>query len=86
MPSTAAVAHGAVRRQQGYSADMLVGESRMLQVSIFETLQANLSRIDFSLLLIGVMTTADEIDSQLTQAMRSFVASSPPASIASLTL
>ncbi len=77
VPSSAAAAHGAKRRKQGYSADMLVGESRMLQVSIFETLQANLSRIDFSLVLIGVMTIADEIDSQLTQSMRSFIASSP---------
>jgi hypothetical protein len=51
---------------------MLVEESRMLQVSIFETLQNNLESIDFSLLLIGVMTIADEIDSQLSQAVASF--------------
>jgi electron transfer flavoprotein alpha/beta subunit len=56
----------------GYSAAMLVEESRMLQVSIFQTLQNNLANIDFSLLLIGVMTIADEIDSQLGQAMASF--------------
>jgi hypothetical protein len=46
----------------------------MLQVCIFDTLQKNLATIDFSVLLIGVMTIADEIDSQLSQAMESFVA------------
>jgi hypothetical protein len=44
----------------------VVEESRMLQVSIFETLQKNLASIDFSVLLNGVMTIADE-DSQLSQ-------------------
>jgi DNA-binding response OmpR family regulator len=37
--SAAAEQHGQLRRQQGYSASMLVEESRMLQVSIFETLK-----------------------------------------------
>jgi hypothetical protein len=52
---------------------MLVEESRMLQVSIFETLQKNLASIDFSILLNGVMTIADEVDSQLSQAMDSYI-------------
>jgi hypothetical protein len=55
---------------------MMVEESRMLQVTIFETLQSNLANIDFSVLLIGVMTIADEIDSQLSQAMDSYIAES----------
>jgi CheY-like chemotaxis protein len=71
--SSAAAEHGINRRKQGYSASMLVEESRMLQVSVFHTLQKNLARIDFSILLIEVMTIADEIDSQLSQAMASFV-------------
>jgi DNA-binding response OmpR family regulator len=70
--SMSAAMHGVTRRKTGYSAAMLVEESRMLQVSIFETLQNNLESIDFSLLLIGVMTIADEIDSQLSQAVASF--------------
>ena len=70
--SPAAIAHGALRCQQGYSAALIVEESRILQVSIFETLQNNLSNIDFSVLLIEVMTIADEVDSQLSQAMESF--------------
>jgi hypothetical protein len=51
---------------------MLVEESRMLQVSIFHTLQRNLGSIDFSLLLNDVMTIADEVDWQLSQAMHSY--------------
>src|ERR1700733_4791717 len=43
LTSVAAQEHGRLRRQQGYSAAMMVEESRMLQVSIFETLQKNLA-------------------------------------------
>jgi DNA-binding response OmpR family regulator len=71
--SSAAVAHGKMRRQQGYSAGMLVHDSRILQVTLFGTLQNNLSALDFSLLLPDVMTIADEVDSQLTQAMDSYM-------------
>jgi uncharacterized protein (DUF952 family) len=74
--SQAAVEHGRVRRKQGYTADMMIEESRMLQVSIFQTLQNNLHRVDVSLLLIDVMTIADEVDWQLTQAMRSYMETS----------
>ena len=71
--SPAAAQHGLDRRRQGYSAAMLVEESRILQVSVFHTLQRNLARIDFSILLTEVMTIADEIDSQLAQAMASYI-------------
>jgi CheY-like chemotaxis protein len=71
--SVAAFDHGINRRRQGYTAAMLVEESRMLQVCIFDTLQKNLATIDFSKVLIGVMTIADEIDSQLSQAMDSYM-------------
>jgi CheY-like chemotaxis protein len=74
--SPAAAEHGLIRRQQGYSAAMLVEESRMLQVSIFQTLQDNLTRIDFSVLLVGVMAIADEVDSQLAQQMASYISES----------
>jgi YesN/AraC family two-component response regulator len=74
--SEAASEHGINRRRQGYTAAMIVEESRMLQVCIFNTLQNNLATIDFSVVLIGVMTIADEIDSQLSQAMDSYVAES----------
>ena len=71
--SSAAHAHGILRCQQGYSAAMMVEESRILQVSIFNTLENNLSKVDFSKVLLDVMTIADEVDSQLKQAMLSYV-------------
>ena len=72
--SESASRHGLDRKQQGYSPAMMVEESRILQVTIFQTLQKNLGTIDFSVLLIGVMTIADEVDSQLSQSMQSYVA------------
>jgi len=63
--SSAAREHGTLRRQQGYTAAMVVEESRILQVSIFNTLQNNLRSVDFSTVLLDVMTLADEVDSQL---------------------
>ena len=74
--STSAQNHGINRRRQGYSAAMLVEESRILQVSVFSRLQQNLPLIDFGIVLADVMTIADEIDSQLSQAMASYVAES----------
>jgi CheY-like chemotaxis protein len=65
--------HGDLRRQQGYTAAMVVEESRILQVSIFNTLQNNLDRVDFSNVLRDVITIADEVDSQLKQAVLSYV-------------
>jgi CheY-like chemotaxis protein len=77
--SLAAAQHGVTRRKQGYTATMLVEESRMLQVSIFQTLQDNLNKIDFSMLMIGIMAIADECDSQLAQSMASFISDSKTA-------
>ncbi len=71
--SAAAVAHGELRYRQGYSAAMLVQESRILQVCIFETIKRNLGSVDFSILLPEIMVIADEVDSQLTQSIDSFV-------------
>jgi DNA-binding response OmpR family regulator len=75
-PSEAAVQHGLVRRSPGYSIPMIIEESRMLQVSLFHTLQVNLNTVDFSLLLMDVMTIADEVDLQLKQTIVSFSESS----------
>jgi hypothetical protein len=72
--SDGAFDHGIARRQQGYTASMIVEESRMLQVSIFETLQDNLDKLDANVVLIDVMAIADEVDSQLAQAMASYLA------------
>jgi CheY-like chemotaxis protein len=71
--SSAAHEHGIRRRKQGYTVAMAVEESRILQVSIFRTLQNNLRSVDFSSVLLDVMTIADEVDSQLKQAMLGFM-------------
>jgi DNA-binding response OmpR family regulator len=73
LASEAAQEHGVLRRNQGYTAPMLVEESRILQVSIFNTLQNNLGTVDFSTVLLDVMTIADEVDSQLKQTMLGFM-------------
>ena len=70
--SEGAAKHGIIRQAQGYSIPMVIEESRILQVSIFNTLQTNLNTVDFSLLLVDVMTIADEVDSQLKQTIISF--------------
>src|ERR1700730_6381219 len=48
LKSQAASDHGQEWRRQGYTAAMMVEESRILQVTIFHTLQKNLGTIDFS--------------------------------------
>lgn len=70
--SIAAWEHGARRRRQGYTAAMMVEESRILEVSIFTTLYNNLLSLSASKMLLDVVTIADECDSQLKQAMLSY--------------
>lgn len=72
--SSAARAHGILRRKQGYTAAMVVQESRIFQVSIFNTVQNNFFQVNFSQVLRDVMTIADEVESQLQHAMLSFIA------------
>jgi ActR/RegA family two-component response regulator len=71
--SPTAVAHGQLRFRQGYTAPMIVQESRILQVCIFETIQRNMSTVDFSTVLPDIMIIADEVDCQLKQAIDSFL-------------
>ena len=71
--SPAAVAHGQRRYYQGYTAPMIVQESRILQVCVFETIQRNLDTVDFTSVLKDVMIIADEADSQLKQSIGSFL-------------
>jgi hypothetical protein len=67
--SKAARDHGELRFRQGYSAAMVVEESRMLQVSIFSTLRRNSSCVNITQALLDVVIIAHECDSQLTQAI-----------------
>lgn len=58
---------------QSSASSKVVQESRILQVCLFETIQHNLGSIDFSLVLPDIMLIADEVDSQLTQSVESFL-------------
>ena len=71
--SVAASHHGELRRKQGYTAAMVVDESRILQVCIFSTLHRNENRVEFSKLLPDVVIIADEVDAQLKQQVLCFL-------------
>jgi len=51
---------------------MNIEESRILLVSIFHPLHFNSNILEFSVVLIEVTTRADEVDSQLRQAIIGF--------------
>jgi hypothetical protein len=70
--SESAARHGALRRKQGYTVEMLIEESRLLQVCIFTTLHKNVKHLDFNLLLPDIVTIADEVDAQLRQQMQRY--------------
>jgi hypothetical protein len=72
--SKAAAHHGDLRRKQGYTVAMAVQESRLLQVTIFATLNENKDNLEFSKLLPDVVTIADEVDAQLKEQMLRFMA------------
>jgi hypothetical protein len=71
--SISASAHGSLRFAQGYSASMLVEESRIFQVTTFGTLQLHQSELDQNQVLLDVIVIADEADRQLTETVRSFM-------------
>jgi hypothetical protein len=71
--SVAASHHGDLRRKQGYSVAMVVEESRLLQVCLFTTLHKNTHLIEYSKLLLDVVTIADEVDAQLKQQMHRYM-------------
>lgn len=65
--------HGKVRFEQGYSVSLLVEESRLLEVSIFDTLRLHQENLDPNTLLTDVMTIADECDAQLKHTVETFM-------------
>ena len=71
--SIAAAEHGRVRRAQGYTASMLIEESRVFQVATFGTLHLHKSELDQNQLLLDVMIIADEVDAQLKETVRSLM-------------
>jgi hypothetical protein len=71
--SAAAGAHGKVRHAQGYTASMLIEESRVFQVATFGALQLHQSELDQGQVLSDVMVIADEVDAQLMETVRTFM-------------
>jgi hypothetical protein len=71
--SVAAAAHGQMRHAQGYSAGMLIEESRVFQVATFGALHLHQSELDQNQVLLDVMVIADEVDAQLMEAVRSLM-------------
>jgi hypothetical protein len=71
--SIAAAAHGQIRRAQGYSASMLIEESRVFQVATFRTLHLHQRELDQDQVLLDVMVIADEVDAQLMETVRSLM-------------
>jgi len=72
--SVAAAAHGQIRHGQGYSAAMLVEESRLFQVATFSTLHLHQNELNPKKLLLDVVVIADEVDAQLMETVRSLMA------------
>jgi hypothetical protein len=71
--SIAAAAHGKMRLAQGYTAAMLIAESRVFQVATFRTLHLHQDELNQSQVLSDVMVIADEVDAQLTETVRSLM-------------
>jgi hypothetical protein len=57
---------------KGYSASMLIEESRVFQVATFGALQLHQSKLDQGQVLSDVMVIADEVDAQLVESVRTF--------------
>jgi hypothetical protein len=81
--SVAAAAHGQIRHGQGYSASMLVEESRVFQVATFSTLRLHQNELNQSQVLSDVTAIADEVDSQLMETVRSLMAAANRAALPS---
>lgn len=71
--STSAAAHGEMRRAQGYSAAMVIDESRAFQVATFSTLHLHQDELDQNRMLLDVIVIADEVDAQLMETVRSLM-------------
>jgi hypothetical protein len=71
--SQAAAAHGQMRHTQGYSAMMLVEESRVFQVATFGALELHQTELDQKKVLSDVVVIADEVDAQLKEAVCSLM-------------
>jgi hypothetical protein len=66
-------AHRQIRREQGYSAAMLVEASWAFEVPTFGILHLHQSELDQNQVLLDLLVIADEADAQLAEAVRSLL-------------
>jgi ActR/RegA family two-component response regulator len=64
--------HGAVRRQQSYSEEMLVDDVRLLDASIYDTIQDGLLRLELSSLIPGLKQSNLTMAAYLKGAIQGF--------------
>jgi hypothetical protein len=65
--SAAALTHGQIRREQGYSAAKLVEEWWAFEVSTFGTFHLHQSELDQNQMLVDMLVIVDGADAQLTE-------------------
>jgi ActR/RegA family two-component response regulator len=70
----AAAVHGRVRREQGYSLDMLVEDARILDDAIHDVIEANLLDLKLSNLISDLRRINDSIGRGLQASVRSYLA------------
>jgi CheY-like chemotaxis protein len=70
--SMAALQHGALRRRQGFPSPVLVEEARVLQVVLFDAIQANAAKMDGGQMPGTLMAIADEVNAQLLQSLSGY--------------
>lgn len=69
--------HGKTRRQQGYSIELVLAETRILYRVIANVLQANLADIDISNIILDLILISDNLNEMLAESLRSFLAAEP---------
>jgi len=67
--------HGEVRREQGYSLEMLVEDTRILEGAIYSLLQDNLLTIDLSTLVPDLKRVNGSLDAHLRESLKAFITS-----------
>jgi ActR/RegA family two-component response regulator len=70
-------AHGRTRRQQGSSATLVIGETRILYRVIADCIQANLLDMDISVIIPDLIMISDTLNEMLSTALRTFLSSEP---------
>ena len=73
----AAAVHGELRRQQGYTIDLMVRETCMLRKTIELCIQTHLLAVEISLLVPDIISVSETVDYMLEIAIKSFLRKHP---------